>query len=86
MEGNEYEILEVHYTYENGLLISVAVLWKRYGEVRSSYSDLKKSVGYHYLKNYDVIGTLNHFIDVAKNGRKLSDKEKKRYFPKQKIA
>jgi hypothetical protein len=86
MEEYKYEILQVHSTFTNGVLISVAVLWKRYGEIRASLSDLNRSVGYHYLKDYDVFATHRLFIKIADEGRQLTDKEKKIYFPKQKIA
>jgi hypothetical protein len=86
MEEYKYEILQAHTKYENNILISVAVLWKRYGEIRASFSDLNRSVGYHYLKDYDVFATHRLLIKIADEGRQLNDKEKKIYFPKQKIA
>jgi hypothetical protein len=81
----ELFILESHLKFDNGVLISVAVVWERYGEIRASYSDLKRSSGYHHLKEYDVFPTLKLLQEVASNGRKLTDKEKQLYFPTHKI-
>jgi hypothetical protein len=78
----DYRILETHLTFDNNVLIAVAVLWSEFGEVRSSYSDLQRMSGYHYLKDYDVFPSSKLFNQVAKGGRKLTDMQKKRYFPK----
>jgi hypothetical protein len=78
-------IKESHLKFDNGILIAVAVVWEQFGEVRASYSDLKRSAGYYHLKEYDVFPTLKLLQEVASNGRKLTDKEKKLYFPTHKI-
>ena len=79
------ELLESHLKFDNGILISVAVVWEQFGEVRASYSDLKRKSGFHHLKEYDVFPTLKLLGEVASGGRKLTDKEKKQYFPTHKI-
>jgi hypothetical protein len=81
----EIIILESRLIFDNNILQAVYVVWERYGETRASYSDLKRSSGYHHLKEYDVFPTLKLLQEVASNGRKLTDKEKKLYFPTHKI-
>jgi len=81
----ELLIKESHLKFDNGILISVAVVWEQFGEVRASYSDLKRKSGFHHLKEYDVFPTLKLLQEVASGGRKLTDKEKKQYFPTHKI-
>jgi hypothetical protein len=78
-------IKESHLKFDNGILIAVAVVFENFGEVRASYSDLERSAGYHHLKEYDVFPTLKLLQEVASGGRKLTDKEKKLYFPTHKI-
>jgi hypothetical protein len=80
-----YTILETHLIFENNVLIKVAVLWENFGDIKATLSTNQQSAGYHQLKQYDI-PTLTLFQQVAGYGRKLNDKEKKRYFPKQKIA
>ena len=82
---NELLIKESHLKFDNGILTAVAVVFEKFGEVRASYSDLKRSAGYHHLKEYDVFPTLKLLQEVASGGRKLTDKERSQYFPTHKI-
>lgn len=79
----EYQILETHLTFENNVLMEVAVLCENYGDVFATVSDNKPMAGYHYLKNYDI-PTVTLFKKVAGGGRKLSKQEQKKYFPTKK--
>jgi hypothetical protein len=80
----EYTILETHLIFEDQSLKSVVVLWEDFGDVRASLSDLKTTAGYYKLKDYDI-PTMTLFQSVAGGGRKLTNTEKKQYFPKQKL-
>jgi membrane protease subunit (stomatin/prohibitin family) len=77
-------IKESHLKFDNGILISVAVVWEQFGEVRASYSDTKPTAGYYSIEDYHI-PTMSLFQNVASGGRKLTDKEKKQYFPTHKI-
>jgi len=80
----EYTILETHLTFEDQSLKSVVVLWEDFGEVRASLSDLKPTAGYYSIEDFHI-PTMTLFQSVASGGRKLTDHEKKQYFPKQKL-
>ena len=85
LETMEYTILETHLIFENQSLKSVVVLWEDFGDVRASLSDLEHTIGgYYRLKDYDI-PTMTLFQSVAGGGRKLTDLEKKQYFPTHKI-
>jgi hypothetical protein len=81
----ENQILETHLTFDNNVLLAVAVLWGKDGDTRATISTVKSSAGYHSLKDYHI-PTLTLFNDVAAFGRYLTNKEKKRYFPNQKLV
>jgi len=80
----ELTILQTHLTFSNNVLVRVAVLWSEFDEIRASISDTKQSSGYYSIKDYHI-PTITLFQIVASGGRKLTDKEKKQYFPTHKI-
>ena len=84
LETMEYTILETHLIFENQSLKSVVVLWENFGDVRASISDTKPTAGYYSIEDYHI-PTMTLFQSVAGGGRKLTDPEKKQYFPTHKI-